>query len=536
MHYVIRILALVAAAIGILVPPVLAEQSCESLRGLELARTTVTSAVAVAEGPIGAGARGGPALVAPAHCAVQAVMRPSSDSEIGFELWLPASGWNGKYAQVGSGGWAGSINRQELVEPLSRGYAVAGTDDGHQGGRDAGWAVGHPEKLIDFGYRAVHETSLQAKAIVRAFYGKQADRSYFIGCSDGGREGLMEAQRYPEDFEGIIAGAPANNWSHLFTGFVWNQQALVENPIPPAKLPIIQNAAIAACDTRDGVKDGLIEDPRACHFDSSVLACKGAERPDCLTDGQLATLRKIYDGPKNPRTGASIFQGYPPGTEGVAGGWSAWIIGGSAGMSIQAGFGDSYFGQAVFEDPKWDYRNLNFDSDVAFADRKAGAVLDSTNPDLRSFRANGGRLIQYHGWGDAAISPLNSIAYYESVHTFFNRFPDPRHPNPAPVEDFYRLFMVPGMGHCGGGLGPNNFGNGLTAVSRDPERNVFSALERWVERGAAPEKIIGSGTAVGDASKPLSRPLCPYPEVARYKGSGDIYDAANFSCAVPAGR
>ena len=525
------LVSLLAAALH----PLAAQQACAGLTTLMLPRTTIASAAVAPEGPVPGppGIGNAAPVIAPAHCAVQAVMRPTSDSEIRFELWLPTVGWNGKYLQLGNGGWAGQINRAAMADPLRRGYAVAATDDGHEGGPGAAWAIGHPEKLVDFGYRAVHETSLRAKAIVRAFFGRDAARSYFDGCSDGGREALMEAQRYSEDFNGIVAGAPANNWSHLFTGFVWNEQALAENPIPPAKLPVIQNAVLAACDALDGVKDGLIEDPRACHFDPASLLCKGADAPGCLTAGQIATLRKIYSGPRNPRTGEQIFPGYAVGTEAGARGWAAWIVPPAAAGGLQAGFGNSYYGQAVFEDPHWDFRQLNFDRDVAFGDAKAGPVLNSTSPDLRSFRDNGGKLIQYHGWGDPAISPYNSIEYYESVRAFLDRFPDARHQKTDPA-DFYRLFLVPGMGHCGGGVGPDNFGNGLASVPRDPDHDILSALDAWVERGAPPAKIIGTGTAVNDPSKTLTRPLCPYPQVARYRGAGDPNDAANFSCLEPA--
>jgi hypothetical protein len=258
------------------IQPLLAEQTCSSLSALTPPHTTITSAVDVPEGAIRSVGPGSTApVVVPARCEVQAITRPSKDSEIRLQVWLPASGWNGRYLQVGNGGWAGQINQGGMAGPLRRGYAVAATDDGHTSAMPgASWAVGHPEKLIDFGYRAVHETSVQAKAIVRAFFGRDADRSYFSGCSDGGREALMEAQCYPEDFDGIIAGAPANNWSHLFTGFVWNEQALAETPIPPAKLPVIQKAVVAACDALDGIKDGLLEDPRACNFDPDSLLCK----------------------------------------------------------------------------------------------------------------------------------------------------------------------------------------------------------------------------------------------------------------------
>jgi len=299
----------------LMVPALFAQQSCESLANLKLPHTTITSASVVGEGPLSvAAAPGAPnaPVVVPARCEVKGIIKPASDSEIKFALWLPASAWNGKYRQEGNGGWAGNIPYQAMIDPLRRGYATAGTDDGHEGGvTGASWAIGHPEKLVDFGHRAVHETNLQARSIIRAFYGRDPSLAYFVGCSDGGREALMEAQRYPEDFNGIIAGAPANNWSHLFTGFVWNEQALLKDSassIQPAKLPAIQNAALAACDALDGVKDGLIEDPRVCRFDPSVLTCKGTESNECLTTPQVEALRRIYAGPKNPRTASRSFQ------------------------------------------------------------------------------------------------------------------------------------------------------------------------------------------------------------------------------------
>jgi len=534
--------AVPALAAGLFVQLLSAQRTCESLADLKLAHTSIISSVFVAEGPFSASGGFGnlPPVDVSARCVVKAVTRPTSDSEIKLEVWLPAAGWNGKYEQVGNGGWAGAVPTSAMIDPLRRGYATAGTDDGHAGGDGASWAVGHPEKLIDFGYRAVHETDLQAKAVIRAFYGTEASLNYFVGCSDGGREALMEAQRYPEDFVGIIAGAPANQWSHLLAGNVWNEQALLKDAassIPRGKLPAIQKAVLAQCDGLDGVKDGLIEDPRACHFNPRELLCKAADSNDCLTAPQIETLKKIYEGPKNPRSGERIFPGYPPGTEAVPGTWAAWIIPASAqGGSIQSGFGNSYYGQAVFEKPQWDFRTLNFDSDVAFGDEKAGTILNATSPDLRSFRAHGGKLIQYHGWGDAAISPINSIEYYESVRAFLATYPDPRSDSAKTEHDFYRLFMVPGMGHCGGGLGPNSFGNGGIApapANTDPERDILSALERWVEKGVAPDRLIGRGTVVGDSSKVMTRPLCPYPQVARYMGTGDTNDATSFACEAP---
>ncbi len=497
-----------------------AQQHCENLTKLALPHTTITSAAVVAA-----------TADIPAHCDVKAIARPTSDSEINFEIWLPSSDWNGKYQQVGNGGWAGNIPLVSFTEPLKRGFAVAGTDDGHTT-PGAVWAIGHPEKLVDFGYRAVHETAMQSRAIVQAFYAKPPARSYFVGCSDGGREALMEAQRFADDFDGIVAGAPAYNWSQLFAGFLWNERALLDDPkatIPAAKLPAIQKAVLGQCDALDGVKDGLIEDPRACHFNPALLTCKGADSDNCLTAPQVAALAKIYAGPRNPRTGVQIVEGFPPGVEGEQGTWSTWIIPSANRTPAQFLFANTYFGQAVYEDPKWDFRTSNFDEDVRYADEKAGVVLNSNNPDLRSFRARGGKLIQYHGWGDAAIPATSSIQYYEKVKDFMSKFPDRRISSGQPLDNFYLLFMVPGMGHCGGGNGPNTFGNGPGAPI-DPEHDVVAALEQWVEKGVAPKQLIGTGKVSGDSSAMLTRPLCAYPQTAHYNGTGDTNQAANFTC------
>lgn len=519
-----------------------AQQRCEDLMRLQLPGVEIVSVSLVPEGPLAmpeGSPTPGPQMIVPAHCAVSANARPTSDSEIGVAVWLPVSGWNGKYLQVGNGGWAGSIPVAGLAGSLRRGYAAAGTDNGHRGGSDAAWAIGHPEKLIDFGYRALHETRMVAQALVKALYGRELSRAYFIGCSDGGREALMVAQRFPEDFGGIIAGAPASNWTGLATGFVWNEQALLKDSasaIPPGKLGAIQKAALAACDALDGVKDGLVEDPRACEFDPSVLACQAGDGTDCLTAAQLEALAKIYSGPKNPRTGEQIFPGYPPGTENSSFGWDRWITPADPGTSLQAMFGNTYYGQAVFELPDWDFRTFDLERDLAIAEQKAGLIIDSLNPDLRTFRAHGGKLIQYHGWGDAAITAYSSIDYYESVSAFLNRYPDASGSAPGQIENFYRLLMVPGMGHCGGGFGATSFGQaggGNPAFQSDPERDILAALERWVEEGVAPERLVASGTAPETPEQNMTRPLCPYPQTAHYKGSGDVYDAASFECRTP---
>jgi hypothetical protein len=535
-HRVAFVSCLVLLIGTVLAPaPALAQQSCESLTTLALTNTTITSATSVAAGafkpPAGPG-QPAPTEPLPAFCRVAGIAKPASDSEIRFELWLPASGWNGKYEQVGNGGFAGTIPLSAMAAPLLRGYATAGTDDGHVGATDGMWALGHPEKLIDFGYRAVHETSVQAKAVARAFYGKDLAGSYFVGCSDGGREALMEAQRFPGDFVGIVAGAPANNWTHLLVGAIWTEQALLNDPasyVPPNKLPAIQNAAVAACDALDGVKDGVIGDPRRCHFDPATVQCKGADAPDCLTEPQVAAVRKIYDGPRNPRTGAQIFPGYSPGTEAVPANWRVWISGNGLGQpTLHAFFGNTFYAYMVFDNPKWDFHTFNFDTDVKTADDKTAGILNSTDPDLGKFKARGGKLIQYHGWGDAAIPPQNSINYFESVQSVMGT--TTRERDLGATQGFYRLFMVPGMSHCAGGIGATTFGN-VPSAQRDPGHDVVSALDQWVQKGIAPNQIVATGFMGGDPAKgvEMTRPLCPYPEEAMYKGTGDTNSAANFT-------
>ncbi len=464
----------------------------------------------------------------PAFCRVDGVAKPTNDSEIKFEVWLPASGWNGKFEQVGNGGYAGILPLSAMALPLLRGYATAGTDDGHVAGAGATWAIGHPERVADFGYRAVHETSAQAKAIIREFYGKDPAQSYFVGCSDGGREALMEAQRFPADFHGIVAGSPANFWTHLMFKGLWDERALTDNPesyIPSSKLPALQNAALAACDTLDGVKDGLIQNPQLCHFDPAVIQCKDADGPDCLTAPQVEAAKKIYGSAKNPRTGAQISPGQSPGAEAVPANWRTWITGSGPGqLTVGAFFANTFFADLVFGNPKLDFHTLNFDSDVKLTDDKLASVLNSTDPNLGPFKARGGKLIQYHGWGDAAIPPQDSVDYFESVQSSMGT-----------TENFYRLFMVPGMSHCAGGAGANVFGNGLAVAQADATNDVVIALDRWVEQGVAPDRIIATGFVDGNPAKgvAMTRPLCPYPQEAHYKGTGDTNDAASFVCQIP---
>jgi feruloyl esterase len=477
-----------------------------------------------------------------AHCEVKVVATPTSDSQIHFEVWLPLpSAWNGKFMQLGSGGWGGSISTRGMVTPLNRGYAVASTDDGHDGKADGTgkFTRGHPEKLIDFGYRAIHLTSVQTRVILHAFYGKPQQHAYFVGCSDGGREALMQVQRFPEDFDGVVAGAPAYDWTRQFTGFVWNERALFasgKNILPPEKLPLLEKAALKACDGLDGVHDGLIEDPRACNFDPAVLQCKSGDGEDCLTPDQVKAVKKIYSGPKDPVTGEQIYPGFEPGTEAEDSAWNHWILSG-----LQAEFGNSNFSDAVYENSSWNWRTSDLHDDLLLAQAKVAPYVDSYNPDLRSFRDHGGKLIQYHGWGDAAVAPEDSINYYTKVREFLATYPDPREEGQRPIDSFYRLFMVPGMSHCWGGAGTGSFGNEVfpaPGVPQDANHDVVLALDRWVVDNVAPDRIIATRTANQPPSiatpGTMTRPLCPYPQTAQYKGSGSTNDAANFECRAPA--
>jgi len=422
--------------------------------------------------------------------------------------------WDGRFVQLGNGGFAGRVWEKSVLGVLARGSAAAGTDDGHASTdvTDASWALGHPEKVIDFGYRALKETTEAARAVLRAYMGSAPARSYFVGCSDGGREALMEAQRYPEDFDGIVAGAPANDWTRQFVGAVWDQQALRGRPghyLSASKLRALQDAARKAC----AADDGIIDDPLSCHFNPVALRCKGHEKDDCLTDAQLETVRALYAGPKNPRTGEALMPGLEPGYEAEPASWPEWITGTSADdpKPKMLDFGRNFFSYVVFGDPAYDIFHLNFDSDVSTSIEKVGAVIDANDADLGPFKRHGGKLIQFHGWADPALPPRGSIRYYESVHAKM-----------GDTSDFYRLFMVPGMLHCRGGLGPD-----------DP--HATEAIVSWVEQAKAPDRLIATKVVQGDgAQAPRSRPLCPYPQVARWDGKSDRTRAESYSCAPSA--
>lgn len=458
-------------------------------------------------------------------CRVAAVSSPTPDSEINFEVWLPVDGWNGKFQGFGNGGFAGQIEYSGLADAIAHGYAAASTDTGHHAeGTDASWALGHPEKIVDFGYRAIHLTNVNAKALVKAFYGSGPKRAYFGACSNGGRQALMEAERYPDDYDGIIAGAPANYWTHLLSNGAWNNQALLKDSasyIPAAKLPAIQNAALAACDAQDGVRDGVIEDPPHCHFDTAVLLCHGSDTDACLTQPQLDVLNKLYAGARTT-TGKQVFPGYSPGGEAEPAGWQPWITGSAPEKSLMYAFTTQFFKNMVFSDAQWDFHSFNVDRDTAAADTKRARDLNSADPDLSRFKARGGKLILYHGWSDAAIAPTNTVNYYQAV---VNKM------GAAQTNEFVRLFMVPGLQHCSGGAGPDSFGQNQVTAG-DAQHNIGSALEQWVDGGAAPSQIIAAKRQK-DGTVTRTRPLCAYPAIAHYKGFGSTDDAQNFTCGAP---
>lgn len=510
--------ALIAAALPLSAPAIAAD--CASLAGDQLPNTTIQAS----EVPAGTfhPPYGDPVTELPTFCRVTGVIRPSSDSDIRFEVWLPETGWNGKYLGVGNGGFAGSIDFRTLGGNLKNGYATAATDTGHQGeAGDASWAYRHPEKLIDFGWRALHLTTENAKKLVAAYYGSAPKHSYFDSCSNGGREALMEAQRFPEDFDGILAGAPASYWTSLVSSGAPLFQAL-KNPasyISPLKLAAVNNAVLAACGSQSGVRDGFVDDPPNCHFDPSQLLCTNQDDVTCLTKPQIGLLKTIYAGVKDA-DGQQLFPGHPPGGELGGGGWGAWILGGAPAEGYGSAYYRNYFRYVIFDNPTWDPFEGKFSSDVKLAEQKTGKNLNAINPDLSAFAKRGGKLILYHGWSDPAIPPQNAITYYESVRNFM-------HPDAA--NQFVRLYMVPGMQHCVGGPGPNAFGQlGLASTGE----GVRTALEHWVENGAAPGDLVArkyrDDHFGGDVER--TRPLCTYPKVPKYKGSGDPNQAASFEC------
>ncbi len=511
-------------------------EKCATLKNtFSMPNTTIASAQIVPSGsyaPANPGERTAPVTGLPNFCRVIGTLTPTADSQIGIEVWLPVANWNGKFESIGNHNLGGVIYYGDMGLQLLRNYAVASSDTGHIG-NDAKWGAGHPEKVADFGWRAVHQQTVAAKALVAAFYGAQPRYSYFNGCSMGGREALQEAQRFPDDFDGIVSGSAMNNWtrSHLAHIFA-SQTLLADGPggahfIPPSKNELIVNSVLAQCRANDtqAATDAFLRNPSRCDWKPQALVCKGGQDPNtCITAAQAESLEKLYSPIRNPRTKEEI---YPAITVTSA-------VPNAVGL--QAGPAAKYLQWIVFNKPEWKSSDLNFDSDVIFTDTNdaEGPQINAIDPNLSGFQKRHGKLISYHGWVDPGFTPEFNVEYYERV---LQSVAKEAHSNDAAAlkstQDFYRLFVVPGMGHCTGGPGPNAFG-GLAqpAVPADPQHDVFSALEQWVEHGKAPTQIVATKYVQDDPKQGIAmqRPVCPYPQEAVYKGQGSTTDAANFKC------
>ncbi len=503
------LIVLAAVALSATAAFALDNNSCDKLKSLSLPDTTVTAAEFRPEGPyklpgMMPGAKPPTPVQLPAHCRVALVLTPSKDSHIESEVWMPADNWNGKLEVVGNGGWAGSISYFAMAPALREGYATASTDTGHKADEAGGngmFALGHPEKIIDFGYRALHETTAKAKALITAYYGQKPKYSYYDGCSTGGRQGLMEASRFPEDFDGVIAGAPANPHLYLHASGLQQTMELRNNsqlPLTPGKAATLQKAIMNACDGMDGVNDGILSDPEKCRFDPAALLCKEADSDSCLNPQQVEAVKRVFTDTKTKK-GEIVWTGLVPGSE-----LNFTPLMAKDPKAPPSPMLLDTFRIAGYQDPNWDWRTWDLDRDLAVANEKAG-FIDVHNYDLSAFKARGGKLLLYHGWADWGIPAGNTVNFYKNVLSKMG----PRQDN------WLRLFMLPGVGHCSGGAGPDQF-------------NKMAALERWRESGVAPDRILSMH--VTDNTVDMTRPLCPYPRVAVYKGSGSTNDAANFTC------
>jgi feruloyl esterase len=498
-------------------------QSCAALAGRTIAPHTVIESAVFKPG----GDTVGTAKAAIPFCRVIGVAAPVPDSHIGFEVWLPpASAWNGNFRGEGSGGSAGAISPGPMREALLAGYATMSTDNGHVDGAggDHGlsWSFKHPEKMIDWGWRALHLSTVAAKNVVRDFYGRAADKNYFIACSAGGHHALMEATRFPADYDGYVAGAAPWKWTSLMLGHTWNSQPALRNPdaVTPQSVAILNRRMVAACDKLDGVEDGVIADPRRCAVDPVEFQCSETNKTDCLTPAQVAAARHIYAG-ATKSDGTRLMPGQVRGTEL---GWTGQMTGPTPGGSSW-----EFWKLSVFQQP--DFQNVNFDFDKdterALATKLSNSTLAETydqKPNLDAFRARGGKFILYQGWADPVITPLMDVDFYERLAARYGQ---------DKIDAFLRFFPLAGMGHCSGGAGFSHIGGATgTPLKDDAAHDMVRALEAWVTRGEAPSLFIAAH--VNDARQvTATRPVCRYPLEARYSGHGDTSNAANFTCRMP---
>ncbi len=481
----------------------------------------------------------------PSFCRVHGIARPVPGSEIGFEVWLPLEKWSGRLHMLGNGGYSSSIYWEQMTDRIRRGDVAVATDTGHTGDNyDMRFVVERPESLVDFSHRAVHESIVAAKAIVAAYYAKPAKYSYFTGCSTGGYQGLSEAQRYPDDFDGIIAGAPGNNRSRLNLAFLWNFAANHRDDnsqiVPDSKLPMVTRAAVKACDSIDGVADGVISDPRECKFDPAQIQCRGGDGEECLTSEQVTAIRKMYAGPRDARTGVQVYPGLTAGSEGIQvdakerPGWADFWNNRRQPDEPQR---VDFFRYWVFKDPRWDWRKFDWSSDIVRMDQRIAGTFDANRPDLTRFKARGGKLLMFMGWQDPVGSATEAINYYESVVARSSlKAPDARH---ADTQSFLRLYMVPGMAHCRLGPGATFFTSQMRRSIppvEDARHDMMQALYQWVEQGTAPQDLIA--THFDEPDSPVrkiafQRPICVYPQKIRYQG-GPQHLASSFACEGPA--
>lgn len=442
----------------------------------------------------------------PSYCAVRAISRPSRDSGITIEIWLPVpASWNGRIQAVGTGGYRGEIGYDALARALAAGYAAVGTDSGHstppgQAPESLAFGDNHPDRIADWAGRSVHAAMVVARPVVTAFEGKAADYSYFVSCSTGGQQGLMAMERYPDDFDGILIGAPGNNRTGLNAGFLWRFAVnnVGEVPtLPASKLQFVGQAVIAACDQLDGVKDGVINDPDTCNFRPESLACdKDQDGSDCLTPAQVRVLAKLEEDARDPITGSFIYPAWPKGSEA---GWGGYIAGNEP---VRLGFWRGW----VFEQPDWSWRDISWGRDLATARSRVGKLTDATSGNVKAFSSRGGKLIIYQGWADPVGNSADTIATFRGIAQHNSGF-----------EQFVRLYMIPGMGHCAGGPGADQF-------------DLLAPLQQWVERNEMPRQIVAAHIENGAVLR--RRPLCAYPAKLRYRGSGDPNAAENFECSA----
>lgn len=498
---------------------------CQGLKG-----QTLGGALVVGASPVARGEKGGPNLIGSSKalvpfCRVDAVGSSGPGSSIKIQVLLPV-GWNSKLVGVGGGGLSGGLTGSVggLMRELARGYAGVANDAGHTDAKKAAWAIGAPARVDDFGFKANHVAAVSAKAVIAAYYGEPVERSYFNGCSNGGRDAMMLAQRFPEDYDGIVAGAPAINWTGLMASAQANYQRFKATPGAeklPSKLAMVREAVIAKCDKLDGVADNVLENPLACSFDPAELQCADGQKKTakCLAAAEVDLVRAIYRGPQTS-DGRQINNGYPPSSEyGKAilplVGWGPWFLNG---LKAGVGLSNDFFRGIVTQDPNWDPETFVADRDYALAKARVGASLDALDPNLEPFVDRGGKLFIFHGWEDAAIPAEGTIEYYGAVQKRLG----------AKADAGVRLFMAPGMAHCSLGHGPDTL-------------DLVPVIDSWVTTGLAPQRVVaamhegGIGRLMGQLGEVTrTRPLCAWPKTARYKGTGSTDLAENFTCEGPA--